>query len=347
MSFTVSESLKNRLSDFSENWRGSLTLWVVTFLGARALGVSKAWTLPAGLEWTFDAAAATIVTAAYGWWLERLAAALSKALLATPSLTPLATLAGKAAEMQSTVGKAETDLQGIKENLAGYIDLVRIPEIKSYLSALSQHKQTTVVKHLVRDHAELLEKGRVLLSVDGYLRLLADLASAYVELVCVNRTVPVYWYAPRFAEKNWVLTYRELIANKPISIRRVTVVDDKEELLHQVRHAVEGFQNNPEGRVHWFLTLLQSLNHEATTDPERAAVEAAVGEAIRACTPEIAPEVERFIETAVTSFPAWLASVAQVSGGHDAAVGTLDRTAKDVASRCDADLTKAICKLFD
>jgi len=123
---------------------------------------------------------------------------------------------------------------------------------------------------VINDHKELLESEKYLLSFSGYLSLLKELSEKYSEMFCVNRTLPVEWYAPTTtgnltdADNRRVNDYRNHLKSRMkngFNLKRITIAK-KIELKQQIFRAyneIPKLEDDSPDRIKWFLKFVQVI----------------------------------------------------------------------------------------
>ncbi len=145
---------------------------------------------------------------------------------------------------------------------------VRIPCIRKYIDGLSNITKfdEIIINKVLGEHSDLLQKKRFLLSFDGYLALLGELANKHNYLNCVNESLPVNWVAPLYGSKS-CSEYEKILKlriSEGLEVKRLTLTS-KERIFSQIQdnyYYLRKMEERSLISLKWFLELVQGLYDE-------------------------------------------------------------------------------------
>jgi|GEM_PF-5248149 len=252
-----------------------------------------------------------LVAGGYRRSLGFVTAGLSTRLVAAKPFTDIHAIQERGIETEKKVDASLKQLENANELLStlssGFPQVVTACRLHGAVQLIEElgrqsHKRE-ILEKLLDDHHSQLAKMRYLFSVDGYLGLLATLMGQYSELVCINRTLPVFWFSPRFPDELFVLSYRELIARKPLAVKRLTVVPRREDIKCETADALKSFDQDPDDKVKWFLILLQSLLKGSGEQKVELAARPVIDLFFRELPQDVRELIQPYVENSSKSVP--------------------------------------------
>jgi hypothetical protein len=239
-----------RLWQVVKEWWLAVTSGVLTYLLLERFHIVPANEIPVWAEKSIELALSILVTGGFKLIIVQLATEVTAKLAGIPR--ELAHLTQTLAELSRVV-----------EPMVAF---AQIPGALPYVDTLITHEHPRyLLRSMIDDHNAQVFRGHYLLTIDGYLQWLELLSSKLSELLCVNRTLPIYWFSPRSSERQFVFRYLNLLAARPIQVSRITVVKDTNVLRHQIIPALRSLEGSSNMEtLHWFLTLIRSITQGAT-----------------------------------------------------------------------------------
>lgn len=118
----------------------------------------------------------------------------------------------------------------------------KIPELQLYAIKMGEkNKYSLVLRHVIKDHLELMRVDNFLMSFDGYLGLLQFFSNRYSLLKCINLTPPIFWMAPEESLLRSTINYefelRKKLNAKNFRVQRITLVPGHEYIFDQFQTA--------------------------------------------------------------------------------------------------------------
>ncbi|HEY6140454.1 MAG TPA: hypothetical protein VI670_22090 [Thermoanaerobaculia bacterium] len=234
----------------------------------------------------------------YSQFVRRIGSGVAKVLTETEPgaqigqiVVTMNTLLSTTSDLLQKYDNLALSLNALNATVGPWMRIAHIDGSIEFAAVLGMDSQTEIIATMLKDYTKQVTRRRYILSTEGYLTWLSSLAGRYASLYCVNRTLPVYWFAPRAAERAFVRDYRRIISHAKITIRRVTVVREVAQLREQVGNAVKSFAADHESRILWFLVLMRELQQEC----ERLKLECAAKPAFEQFISLLKPDVWEFL----------------------------------------------------
>lgn len=130
------------------------------------------------------------------------------------------------------------------------------------LRSLEGKYDADIMSHVLKDQITLLQRGEHIITLDGYLNMLTDIAGRATGLYCINKTMPIYWFSPRRQDREFVRLYAEKIKTENIAINRLTLIEATNQLIEKqfsdAYNAVK-LKDGDEELLIWCLILFQQI----------------------------------------------------------------------------------------
>lgn len=155
------------------------------------------------------------------------------------------------------------NIENIKTLFPIYDVLIKMPkffELGEKIRPLLGKFDEQILNYILKEQISLLNGKERIMSLNTYLEILNQFGSEYSTLYCINKTLPIYWFSPLKAEREFVTKYAEDTPKKKITIYRLTRVDNKKRLLSQFEDAFDIVSKQGKDEViQWCLVLLQRI----------------------------------------------------------------------------------------
>jgi hypothetical protein len=132
-------------------------------------------------------------------------------------------------------------------------------ELFAALETLRHRVGAELIAEFHKDHTLSVKEGCLLLTMRGYLNFLENMLSdEHTQLVCLNKTLPLTWFATVSDGDDFLPGYTALACGYRDRITRITLLQDKGELLNQfrsARHRLETAEDDPDRITRWMMSL--------------------------------------------------------------------------------------------
>jgi hypothetical protein len=128
------------------------------------------------------------------------------------------------------------------------------------LERLIDKADKTILSEVLLDQVKLLGDNEHIITMETYLKLLAQFEAECSKVYCVNTTLPIFWFSPNPRDSEFVRKYAEQLGTKA---HRVTVIDNYKSLCTQFEYGLDEISRRYETYVlAWFLILVQQLSSQ-------------------------------------------------------------------------------------